>query len=48
MGGGFQTKFGADVLRETAKQDELESQLGKDATPEQKRTFEKIKGDLDL
>ncbi|RDI33071.1 hypothetical protein [Lentzea flaviverrucosa] len=48
MGGGFQTKFGADVLRETAKQDELEGQLGKDPTPEQKRTFEKIKGSLDL
>ncbi|NKE62871.1 hypothetical protein FXN61_41580 [Lentzea sp. PSKA42] len=48
MGGGFQTKFGADVLRETAKQDELEAQLGKDPTPEQKRTFEKIKGNLDL
>lgn len=48
MGGGFQTKFGADVLRETAKQDELEAQLGKNPTPEQKRTFEKIKGELDL
>lgn len=48
LGGGFQTKFGADVLRETAKQDELEGQLGKNTTAEQKRTFDKIKGDLDL
>jgi len=45
MGGGFQTNFGADVLRETAKQDELETQGLSD---DQKKPFQRQQGYLDL
>ncbi|MFD1148440.1 WXG100-like domain-containing protein [Saccharothrix hoggarensis] len=44
MGGGFQTKFGADVLRETSKQDELELE----GVPEERQpTFKRQTGYLD-
>ncbi|MBP2339026.1 uncharacterized protein YukE [Saccharothrix coeruleofusca] len=44
MGGGFQVKMGADVLRETSKQDELEMQGVK---KEQQRAFKRQTGYLD-
>ena len=45
MGGGYQVKLGADVLRETSKQDELQLEgLDKD----QKPMFERQQGYLDL
>ncbi|GGM81507.1 hypothetical protein GCM10011609_16870 [Lentzea pudingi] len=45
MDGGYQIKLGADVLRETSKQDELQSQ----GVPEdQKKAFERQQGYLDL
>lgn len=44
MGGGFQTKMGADVLRETSKQDELEME----GVPEDdQRAFKRQTGYLD-
>lgn len=43
MGGGFQTKMGADILRETSKQDELENE----GVPEdQQKTFKRMTGYL--
>jgi uncharacterized protein YukE len=45
MDGGYQIKLGADVLRETAKQDELQSEgIPKD----QRKAFERQQGYLDL
>ncbi|MEJ2856485.1 MULTISPECIES: WXG100 family type VII secretion target [unclassified Saccharothrix] len=44
MGGGFQTKMGADILRETSKQDELESE---GVPKEQRGTFKRMTGHLD-
>ncbi|GAA3669838.1 hypothetical protein GCM10022267_65760 [Lentzea roselyniae] len=45
MDGGYQIKLGADVLRETSKQDELQSQGIPD---EKKKAFERQQGYLDL
>lgn len=45
MDGGFQTKLGADLLRETAKQDELQLE---GLEGEQKKAFERQQGYLDL
>ncbi|WP_329789319.1 hypothetical protein V1227_34025 [Lentzea sp. DG1S-22] len=43
--GGFQIKLGADVLRETSKQDELQSE---GVPKEQRKAFERQHGYLDL
>lgn len=44
MGGGFQTKMGADILRETSKQDELENE---GVPKDQRDTFKRMTGRLD-
>ncbi|MFC3891360.1 WXG100 family type VII secretion target [Lentzea rhizosphaerae] len=45
MDGGYQIKLGADVIRETTKQDELQEQGIPD---EQKKAFKRQQGHLDL
>jgi hypothetical protein len=45
MDGGYQIKLGADVLRETSKQDELQLE---GLEKEQKPAFERQQGYLDL